>query len=51
VIDTSEVKKRIERLCIENNNLTNHTIVEMIKQIAPEYLSNNLVYQKLDSNA
>jgi FlaA1/EpsC-like NDP-sugar epimerase len=50
-IDTSEVKKRIERLCIENNNLTNHTIVEMIKQIVPEYISNNSVYHKLDINA
>jgi FlaA1/EpsC-like NDP-sugar epimerase len=50
-IDTSEVKKRIVRLCIENNNLTNHTIVEMIKQIVPEYISNNSVYHKLDINA
>jgi FlaA1/EpsC-like NDP-sugar epimerase len=50
-IDSSEVKKRIERLCIENNNLTNHTIVEMIKQIVPEYISNNSVYHKLDINA
>jgi FlaA1/EpsC-like NDP-sugar epimerase len=47
-INTSEVKKQIERLCIENNNATNNTIVEIIKQIVPEYLSNNSVYQKLD---
>jgi FlaA1/EpsC-like NDP-sugar epimerase len=50
-IDTVKVKKQIVRLCIENNNVTNHTIVEMIKQIVPEYLSNNSVYQKLDTNA
>jgi FlaA1/EpsC-like NDP-sugar epimerase len=49
-LDTSEVKKRIVRLCIENNNVTNNTIVEMIKQIVPEYISNNSVYQKLDIN-
>jgi FlaA1/EpsC-like NDP-sugar epimerase len=47
-INTSEVKKQIERLCIENNNATNNIIVEIIKQIVPEYLSNNSVYQKLD---
>ena len=50
-IDTVKVKKQIVRLCIENNNVTNDTIVEMIKQIVPEYLSNNSVYQKLDTNA
>jgi FlaA1/EpsC-like NDP-sugar epimerase len=50
-INTSEVKKQIERLCIENNNATNNTIVEIIKQIVPEYLSNNSVYQKLDIKA
>jgi FlaA1/EpsC-like NDP-sugar epimerase len=50
-IDTAKVKKQIVRLCIENTNVTNDTIVEMLKQIVPEYRSNNSVYQKLDTNA
>ena len=49
-IDTAKVKKQIVRLCIENTNVTNDTIVGMLKQIVPEYRSNNSVYQKLDTN-
>ena len=50
-IDTFEVKKQIVKLCIKNNNLTNQEIVEIMKQIVPEYISNNSVYQILDTIA
>ncbi|TXD48917.1 polysaccharide biosynthesis protein [Polaribacter sp. IC073] len=45
-----EVKERILSLCAENNDLTNNRIVEAIKEIVPEFISNNSVYEKLDGN-
>ena len=48
VIDCSEVKKRIIKLTEENASFTNQAIVASIKEIVPEYISNNSVYEKLD---
>ena len=49
-LNFTEVKKNILSLCSENNNLTNDKIVEAIKKIVPEFISNNSVYEKLDIN-
>ncbi|AUC85227.1 polysaccharide biosynthesis protein [Polaribacter sp. ALD11] len=43
-------KKLILKLCTESNNLKDETIVESMKEIVPEYISNNSVYEKLDGN-
>ena len=48
LIDCSEVKKRIIKLTEENASFTNQAIVASIKEIVPEYISNNSVYEKLD---
>ena len=48
VIDYSIVKKEIIYLTEENYALTDATIVALIKEIVPEYISNNSVYEKLD---
>jgi FlaA1/EpsC-like NDP-sugar epimerase len=48
VIDCFTVKKRIIKLSEENTTFTNHAIVAAIKEIVPEYISNNSVYEKLD---
>jgi FlaA1/EpsC-like NDP-sugar epimerase len=47
-VDFFEVKKRIVKLTEENAVLTNFTIVEAIKEIVPEYISNNSIYEKID---
>jgi FlaA1/EpsC-like NDP-sugar epimerase len=47
-VDFFEVKKRIVKLTEENAILTNFTIVEAIKEIVPEYISNNSIYEKID---
>ena len=49
-LNFTEVKKNILSLCSDNNNLTNDKIVEAIKKIVPEFISNNSVYEKLDIN-
>ena len=48
LIDCSEVKKGIIKLTEENASFTNQAIVASIKEIVPEYISNNSVYEKLD---
>ncbi|EAR12276.1 putative capsular polysaccharide biosynthesis protein [Polaribacter irgensii 23-P] len=48
VIDCFKVKNEIIKLTEENINFTNHTIVASIKEIVPEYISNNSEYEKLD---
>ena len=44
------VKNKIIDLMIKNLTLPNYKIVELIKEIVPEYISNNSVYEKLDVN-
>ncbi len=49
-VDYFNIKDKIIHLSESNNNLTNYNIVELIKEIVPEYISNNSVYEKLDVN-
>ena len=49
-VDYFNIKDKIIHLTESNNNLTNYNIVELIKEIVPEYISNNSVYEKLDVN-
>ena len=38
----------IEKLCIENQKVESQNTVRIIKELVPEYISNNSVYEKLD---
>jgi FlaA1/EpsC-like NDP-sugar epimerase len=50
-IDCDKVTATINNLCEINNNTTNHHhVVMLMKQIVPEFVSNNSVYEKLDKN-
>ncbi len=46
--DYDEVNELIERLCDDSNPVTNRLIVATMKQLVPEYISNNSVYEELD---
>lgn len=48
-IDVNTIKAQIEALCCENIKNDNGMSVKMVKQIVPEYISNNSVYEKLDA--
>ena len=43
-----EVKQKIENICLETIQVDNLEIVTLIKNLVPEYISNNSVYEKLD---
>ncbi|WP_298780310.1 nucleoside-diphosphate sugar epimerase/dehydratase [uncultured Polaribacter sp.] len=47
-LDYAAIKKEIDSICIENDCLTNNQIVSKIKEIVPEYKSNNSSFEKLD---
>jgi len=47
-IDCRNVKTSIEKLCFENSCNGNHNNVLLMKQIVPEFISNNSIYEKLD---
>lgn len=49
-IDTYTIKKKIENLCTQNLLHDNQKSVELIKEIVPEYKSNNSVFESLDKN-
>ena len=49
-VNFSNILLMIEKLCKENDNLSNSKIVQKIKEIVPEFISNNSVYEKLDVN-
>jgi FlaA1/EpsC-like NDP-sugar epimerase len=38
----------IEKLCFENQKIESKKTVSLIKELVPEYISNNSVYEKLD---
>ena len=44
-----EVNTLISNLYREKDNLKNSILVKTMKKIVPEYISNNSVYEKLDS--
>ena len=47
-IDTELVKGKIEEICIINREANNFKVVSLLKDLVPEYVSNNSVYEKLD---
>lgn len=47
-IDYKLTKRKIENICEENLQLDNQLSVSLIKEIVPEYVSNNSEYEKLD---
>ncbi|RSC93542.1 polysaccharide biosynthesis protein [Tenacibaculum singaporense] len=48
-LDYSFIINRIKNLCISNQQHNNHKTVLLIKEIVPEYISNNSIYEKLDT--
>ena len=47
-INTSEVKLKIEEICEVNLESDNFKVVSLLKDLVPEYLSKNSIYEKLD---
>ena len=47
-ISVNKVKDKIESLCFENIKNINSLSVKLIKDIVPEYKSNNSIYEELD---
>jgi hypothetical protein len=43
-----EVNELISDLYVNKDNLKNRMLVKTMKQIVPEYISNNSVYEELD---
>ncbi|MFK8060004.1 MAG: polysaccharide biosynthesis protein [Polaribacter sp.] len=48
-IDVIDIKKKIIELCILSNHCDNLATVKKIKEIVPEYISNNSEFEKLDT--
>ena len=49
-INISEIENKIQNLCLVNTKIQNLEIVSLIKDIIPEYVSNNSAYEVLDTN-
>ena len=47
-IDCESMKKKIEDLCELNSNSKSLEVVSMLKDVVPEYKSNNSIYEELD---
>ncbi|WP_317231458.1 nucleoside-diphosphate sugar epimerase/dehydratase [Subsaxibacter sp. CAU 1640] len=47
-LEVVEIEERIERLCLTNTKMQNLEIVSIIKEIVPEYRSNNSTFEVLD---
>ena len=47
-INTNLICEKIVKLCSINNNMNNFETVSLIKEIVPEYISQNSIYQDLD---
>ena len=43
-----EVQQKIEHICLDTIQVDNLEMVALIKNLVPEYISNNSVYEKLD---
>ena len=50
-LDCELILGLIEKLCLENKKIVNSNTVSIIKQLVPEYKSNNSIYEKLDKVA
>lgn len=49
-INKSDIKNKIDSCCQANDELENIEIVSLLKDLVPEYKSNNSVYEKLDKD-
>lgn len=49
VLDSKEIKRKINELCVANRELDFEKTVSKMKEIVPEFISNNSVYSKFDS--
>jgi len=49
-MNVEEIKTQIVALCNGHLNFSNTEIVQKIKIIVPEYISNNSIFEKLDNN-
>ena len=47
-INTTEIKLKINTLCKKSSNVDSFNIVSLIKDLVPEYISNNSKYEILD---
>lgn len=47
-INTTNISQKIEKLCFSNSNINNLNTVSLMKEIVPEYISQNSIYQELD---
>ncbi|MFN0730068.1 polysaccharide biosynthesis protein [Polaribacter gochangensis] len=47
-LDVENTIQLIEKLCVENKKTENQKTVRIIKELVPEYISNNSIYEKLD---
>ncbi|MGJ8593041.1 MAG: polysaccharide biosynthesis protein [Aquaticitalea sp.] len=47
-LDVSDIELKIENLCLINNKMQNLEIVSILKDLIPEYQSNNSTYEVLD---
>lgn len=48
-IDTKEIKPKIEELTTTFSDLNNSDLVAVMKDLVPEYVSNNSEFEKLDN--
>ena len=48
-LDFEKTKLLVDKLCLVNQKVENNTTVRMIKLLVPEYISNNSIYEKLDT--
>lgn len=49
--DFDEINEVIEGMCKNKDKLTNRLIVTSMKQMVPEFISNNSIYEELDTKA
>lgn len=47
-MDYLNVKQKVEEICTINKEANNLKVVLLLKELVPEYLSNNSIYEKLD---
>ena len=48
-LNITEIEDKIEKLCVINSKIRNLEIVSLIKDIIPEYVSNNSTFEVLDT--
>ncbi|PQJ21073.1 nucleoside-diphosphate sugar epimerase/dehydratase [Tenacibaculum sp. SG-28] len=48
-INPEKIGKKIEELCTQNDATDNAMVVRLLKDIVPEYISNNSIFENLDT--